>query len=444
MPQQFAQVSYEPLMAAGRAFGQIPGQLADVAVQYGKMAKLKEQNENIYSQMTSFLDRTGIPYDKKALKPQSGEEGYEARAKQAAAPILGALENRGVDVQALIKTVSTPGFMWEQVDSILKGQQQQQQQQDIARAVTAAREPSPPMNEEQLRAAGGMKLPPAEYAAQLDEPATKARVFFTRPAPQTESEFYGRFAEETARLPPKTAVEIPKSPVFAVAQKEFAAKTAEGKAAAIQEEKSQKRRLAMAMDIWDKVKAGNKVFKDGTIVDKPSFYDILENVEQYALEPGAPPRAGGRGADRDKLPASLDQANKAEMQLNQLRSGRDMFGNKIAYNEDEYRAKQNEVAMWKLAGDLEVRDKTFDEAYTMASRAINVNMVIDEAKQNEPVIYDEAGKVKGLNWANPRVRQGLVAAVLAGGTAADVLSTMRKLRGINPPRLIEPETQTMK
>jgi hypothetical protein len=438
MPQQIVQVDYSPLQAAGRAFGQIPGQIASGIAQYEKSGKINARNQQLYNEAVNFFNRAGVDYDPESLRPQPGEENYEERAKKATVPVVGQLAARGVDVKALVDKLKAPTIAWDQIDLLLKTQAGQKRQEAITTATGAALGPGRAMSEAEVGAMGISKLPAEQYAAMLTEPATFGRVF-GRPAPKTESEFYGRAAEEFGKLPDVSAEDIAANPSFALAQKQFGARTEESKYAAAQDEKTRQMRLKMAMDIWDKVKAGNKVYKAGTLVDKPEFYDIFENPEVYSVETGVAPRApGGRGTDRDRIPASLEQANRAETQLNQLRSGRDMLGNKIPYNEDEYRAKQNEVAMWKLAGDLEVRDKTFDEAYTMATRAIDINMVIDEAKPNEPVVYDESGKVQGLNWANAKVRQGLIAAVLAGGTAADVLSTMRKLRGLNPPRLVAP------
>lgn len=345
MPQQFAEVNYQPLQAAGRSFAQVPMAIGVGVEQYQQTQQLEQKNQQAYKELTDFFDKSGIHYDKEMLKPHKGEQNYEDRAKKSIVPLFDRLKSSGVDVDNFVKDLkSTPSMAAEQVHDLLLKHKAGQTQQAITGAVqTAAAGRSSADIETGLAQQGFEKLPP-EQAAQTVKPES----LITTPPAQTSAEFHERMA--AAPLPKDvTTTDITQNPAYALKSAEFGAKATQAKLDETKREKAEKVNLEVAKDIWSKVKAGNKLYKDGAEVTDASFKDIFDNPDQYSLEPGVAPRAPGARGSATKASSAL--AKEMDKQWQNYVGASDKMGIKKEVKQKMY----NNWQLYNAAVKLQVR-----------------------------------------------------------------------------------------
>lgn len=197
--------------------------------------------------------------------------------------------------------------------------------------------------------------------------------------------------------------------------------------------------------------AGNAVTKDGKPVHDVNALDVMTDPTGYGI--GAPPPKVGRDGSgtkpTDKPTPSWTQYKEVEAQLARLRTGKDETGAPLIFSTDpvenrsriaeEYQAKQNQAAQQLLSHYMQTAGMSYEDAQNKAMGVIDTDVVLDQSRRSEPIITgtnptrgDSA--FEALNLAHPKTVQALIAAARAGGTASDVLRSLKKLKGLNPSR----------
>lgn len=200
--------------------------------------------------------------------------------------------------------------------------------------------------------------------------------------------------------------------------------------------------------------AGNAITKDGKPIQDVNALDVMTDPTGYGI--GAPPPKAGRGGagsgtkPTDKPTPSWTQYKEVEAQLARLRTGKDETGAPLIFSTDpvenrariaeEYQAKQNQAAQQLLSHYMQTAGMAYEDAQNKAMGVIDTDVVLDQSNRNEPIITGTNptrgdATFEALNLAHPKTVQALIAAARSGRTASDVLNTMRKLKGLNPPRL---------
>lgn len=199
--------------------------------------------------------------------------------------------------------------------------------------------------------------------------------------------------------------------------------------------------------------AGNTITRDGKPVQEVNALDVMTDPTGYGI--GAPPPKAGRGGagsgtkPTDKPTPSWTQYKEVEAQLARLRTGKDETGAPLIFSEDptenrsriaeEYQAKQNQAAQQLLSHYMQTAGMAYEDAQNKAMGVIDTDVVLDQSRRSEPIITGTNpargdSTFEALNLAHPKTVQALIAAARAGGTASDVLRSLKKLKGLNPSR----------
>jgi hypothetical protein len=199
--------------------------------------------------------------------------------------------------------------------------------------------------------------------------------------------------------------------------------------------------------------AGNTITRGGKPVQEVNALDVMTDPTGYGI--GAPlPKAvsGGAGSGTkptDKPTPSWTQYKEVEAQLARLRTGKDETGAPLIFSTDpvenrsriaeEYQAKQNQAAQQLLSHYMQTAGMSYEDAQNKAMSVIDTDVVLDQSRRSEPIITVTNptrgdATFEALNLAHPKTVQALIAAARAGGTASDVLRSLKKLKGLNPSR----------
>ncbi len=195
--------------------------------------------------------------------------------------------------------------------------------------------------------------------------------------------------------------------------------------------------------IFDRIAAARgeaSISEDGKETTDLNYSELYNDPSRFSVSTRnypkefAPGKGGGSGSgQRDRPTASWIQYKDVEAQLARLRSGKDDMGNPVKFYQNEYNNKQYEAATQLFAHNLEVNGMDYQAAQSTAQKVLDTNVIIGPDRSKE-VISDGEGNIIALNLSHPKTMEALVKFAARGATATDLLSSLKRLKGLNPSR----------